>query len=89
MYLDCNNLYGFAMSEPLPTGGFRFVEPPKVENFDLGSKSVDDSQGYLLEVDLYYPEHLDDAHDDYPWHPERLLSVQTCSRRTPWTWLKN
>src|SRR6218665_1568438 len=54
MYLDCNKLYGYAMSERLPTGGFRFLEPLEVENFVLGSKSVDDSKGYLLEVDLHY-----------------------------------
>ena len=31
IYLDANNLYGWAMSQPLPTGGFRFLQPDEIE----------------------------------------------------------
>jgi len=52
MYLDCNNLYGFAMSEPLPTGKFRFLDPDEMEDFHLRSISEDSPKGYILEVDM-------------------------------------
>ena len=72
MYLDCNNLYGFAMSEPLPTGKFRFLDPDELEDFDLRSKSDDDTKGFILEVDLEYPPHLHNPHNDYPLAPEKM-----------------
>ena len=68
-YLDLNNLYGWAMSQPLPTGGFRWVE------FDEGKglKMIIDELskrkdcGYLLEVDVAYPRELHDYHNDLPF----------------------
>ena len=71
--LDANNLYGWAMSQPLPTGGFEFVEPRLFDDYkwtdwlDLGKEI-----GYVVECDLEYPEHLHDAHNDYPLAPERM-----------------
>ena len=31
--------------------------------------------GYFVEVDLGYPEHLHDLHSDYPLAPEKLKSI--------------
>ena len=70
MYLNANNLYGWAMSQALPTGGFEWVSCLNQEEVQtLESKA---SKGYILEVDLEYPEELHDAHNDYPIAPERL-----------------
>ena len=63
-YLDANNLYGWAMCKPLPMDGFRFMS--KEELKDWGSMPC------ILEVDLEYPEHLHDLHNDYPLAPERV-----------------
>ena len=35
MYLDANNLYGWAMSQYLPTGGFRWMTEKHTNNIDL------------------------------------------------------
>ena len=70
IYLDANNLYGFALSQPLPVGKFRFLDDP--ENFDVDAVDCDGAKGYVLEVDLEYPDHLHDRHNDYPLAVEHL-----------------
>ena len=69
-YLDANNLYGYTMSQSLPTGNFKFLDPI---NFDINKINENDKYGYMLEVDLEYPHELNDSHSDYPLAPERLL----------------
>lgn len=69
-YLDCNNLYGTAMTEPLPERDFRLLSPEEVETFNLASTSDFGSTGYFLEVDIEYPDELHDLHSDYPVCPE-------------------
>ena len=70
MYLDANNLYGWAMSQALPTGGFEWTDPPSTQ--ELIDHPSDAEKGYILEVNLEYPEELHDAHNDYPLAVERL-----------------
>ena len=69
-YLDKNNLYGWAMSEYLPYGEFRWVK--NVDGFDVMSISEKSDTGYFLEVNLEYPDELHELHNDYPLAPEKL-----------------
>ena len=57
-YLDANKLYGGDISENLPIGDFTFLTKQKVASFDLDDTAKSDDYGYILEVDLKYPEHL-------------------------------
>jgi len=66
MYLDANNLYGWAMKQLLPVGGFQWVNP---EQGEVLTTPDDAPEGYVLEVDLDYPEHLHNVHNDYPLAP--------------------
>ena len=70
MYLDANNLYGYAMSESLPVGGFKFLSAQEIQEFKLEECDADGETGYILDVDLEYPEDLHDLHNDYPLAPE-------------------
>ena len=63
-YLDANNLYGWAMSKPLPTHGFRWMTDQELRDWE--------NLPCFLEVDLEYPTHLHDLHNDYILAPERL-----------------
>ena len=68
-YLDANNLYGWAMSQPLPTGGFKWVDVNSNEISELATRT---DKGYILEVDVSYPKYLHDSHNDLPFMCERM-----------------
>ena len=65
-YLDANNLYGWAMKQSLPVGGFKWVDP----TIDKVLTTEDDvDEGFIVEADIEYPEELHDLHNDYPLAP--------------------
>ena len=72
MYLDANNLYGWAMSQYLPTGGFRWMTEKQINNMDLAKYNENSKKGLILEVDLECPKELHDLHNDYPLGPEKV-----------------
>ena len=83
-YLDANNLYGWAMSQPLPTGNFKWMknltvdtvikilEKEQARKNGGHFRSRNPPTGYVFEVDLEYPRKLWRRHNDYPLAPERL-----------------
>ena len=72
MYLDANNLYGWAMSQFLPTGNFKWLSQKQIEKTNLGKYTENSKKGLILEVDLEYPQELHDLHNDYPLGPEKM-----------------
>ena len=68
-YLDANNLYGWAISQALPTGGFKWT---KVKPEDIPRLAKPKNKGYLLEVDVRYPKELHDSHNDLPFTCKKL-----------------
>ena len=72
LYLDMNNLYGCTMRQYLPISNFKWVKNiHKIEQKLMNIKN-NSSTGYVLEVDLEYPQELHDIHNDYPLAPEKI-----------------
>ena len=46
MYLDANNLYGWAISQYLPYGGFKWLNQKEIDKFDVNSIEENSSDGY-------------------------------------------
>ena len=72
MYLDANNLYGWAMSQYLLYGSFKWLSDEELNKIDLGKYKEDSREGLVLEVDLEYPNDLHELHNDYPLAPEKI-----------------
>lgn len=67
MYLDANNLYGWAMSQCLPAGGFKWISQNKIEKINLAAYTENSKRGLILEVELEYPSKLHKKkHNDFP-----------------------
>ena len=68
IYLDANNLYGYAISKFLPTSRFKWMD---LEEFDLNKYANNNSKGYVLEVDLEYAKELQKLRNDYRLAPDK------------------
>ena len=80
MYVDANNLYGWAMSKKLPVGGFKWVDDLSTFTGDF-IKNYDEEGdvGYLLVVDFEYPKTLRILHSDFPFLPEKM-NINKCPK---------
>ena len=66
-----NNLYGHAMSQYLPYGGFKWIKNTNETINRILNQKDDSLHGYFLEADLDYPENLQRDHSDYPLAPKK------------------
>ena len=74
MYLDANNLYGWAMSKKLPVNGFRWENDlSKFNEKIIKNYNENNDVGYFLEVDREYPKQL--------WSSHRFLSFLPQGRK--------
>ena len=80
MYLDANNLYGWAMSQKPPVNGFELVKKlSKFDEFLIKNYDENSDKGYFLEVDVEYPKNLNNLHSDQSFLPERK-KIEKCNK---------
>ena len=84
VYLDANNLYGWAMSQKLPVGNFKWIEKDDLLKFDekfIKNYDENSDKGYIFHVDVEYLKNLHKLHSDLPFLPERM-KINKCSKLT-------
>ena len=73
MYLDANNLYGWAMSQKVLVDGFEWEENmPKFNEKFLKSNNENSDIGYILELEVEYRKRFHNLHNDLPFLQERM-----------------
>ncbi|KAL4123057.1 hypothetical protein QTP88_015289 [Uroleucon formosanum] len=77
-YDSNNNLYGWAMSEYMPYGDFKWVKP---ELEGLNVLTPTSNMGRVYEVDVSYPQQLHDRHNDLPFLPQNSVPRGTKVRK--------
>ena len=68
------------MSQPLPTGEFKWVDIENIKGgarelkrtIDMMVRNSNRGYGYVLEVDVKYPKELHDHHNDLPFMCEKI-----------------
>ena len=77
-YLDINNEYGWAMAQDLSTHGFKWKNredftPEKIDEFIKKDELVKKGRsGYLLEVNVEYPNELHENHNELSFLVEKM-----------------
>ncbi|XP_050065279.1 uncharacterized protein LOC126554229 [Aphis gossypii] len=89
IYLDANNLYGFGMCKYMPISDFSWYPGnPEVALDQLQWMRETDDVGRIYEVDISYPQHLQDAHNDMPLLPHVSIPRGSTVRKLMVTFLR-
>ena len=71
VYEDLTNLYGWSMSQYLPTGDFREIKFTRSSVKTNLRTSDNDERGFLIEFDLEYPSNKHEKTKHFPFLPEK------------------
>ena len=83
-YLDANSLYGWAMSQKLPVRNFKWIEKDDISKFDekfIKNYDENGDKGYIVEVNVEYPEKICMLPSGLAFLPERM-KINKCTKLT-------
>lgn len=74
IYTDATNLYSVAQTDFVPVGDYEWLTDTELEMLERDILQVPEQgdKGYIMCVDLKYPEHLHEQHACMPLAPEQL-----------------
>ena len=90
LYIDANNLYGWAMSQYLPTGDFKKVKVLENDDSvqcdelldeikeDILSTPDDNEYGYIVDCDLEYPAEIKEKTENFLFCPYQTKADPEC-----------
>ena len=79
-YFDANNLYGWAMSQPLSVRGFKWVKNKSKFTSDfILDYDVYSDVGYIFETTIRYPEELHGKHKNLSFLPQKE-KINNCQK---------
>lgn len=83
LYVDANNLYGWAISQALEDNDFAWLSEQECLEAETAMRVIctgdhffSQATHYILEVNLEYPPELHDRDDDYPLTLETMMIEQ-------------
>lgn len=72
MYCDVSNLYGWVLSHELPIESFKCKKKkPRFIQKIIQNSDNDSKKGCILEIDVNYPKHLNNLHNDLLFLPKK------------------
>ena len=71
VYEDMNNLYGWSMSQYLPTGDFREIKVTRSSVKTILKTPDNHEHGFLIECDLEYPSSIHEKTKHFPFLPDK------------------
>ena len=70
LYIDANNLYGWAQKMPLPISDYAWVPSNKHKLLKWKAMKAEQHVGYIAEVDINFPPHIHKMLDNLPLAPQ-------------------